>query len=113
MHQVGYLQPFTFDYENLHARVAPGGVRAVQSGQFGAHVPFPLRWLGVSLHYRKPDRPGTLYFGLVRDPQAALYNIDRLAFRYSTSPAFQVPPGDEPLFRAYFEVARFTDRPLV
>ncbi|MFF1651503.1 hypothetical protein [Streptomyces sp. NPDC058240] len=43
-----------------------------------AHTPrVPLRWLEVSLHHKKPDRPGTLYFGVVRDPRAVLYNTDR------------------------------------
>ncbi|WP_326770713.1 hypothetical protein OG978_44195 (plasmid) [Streptomyces sp. NBC_01591] len=108
------MEPFTFDYENLHARVDRGVFELFNLDSSAHTFRVPLRWLGVSLHHKKPDRPGTLYFGVVRDPQAALYNTDRLAFRHSTSPALQVPPGDEPLFRAYFtEVARLADRPVV
>ncbi|MEW1858799.1 MULTISPECIES: hypothetical protein [unclassified Streptomyces] len=48
------------------------------------------------------------------DPNAAPYGTDPAAFRYSASPAFRVPTGDEPLFRAYFtEVAALADRRVV
>ncbi|MEU8186138.1 hypothetical protein [Micromonospora carbonacea] len=108
-------EPLTFDYENLHVRVDRGVFELFFLDGSGADHTFrvPLRWLGVALYYKKPGKPGTLSFGIVRDPRSALYTTDRLAFRYSTSPAFQVPPGDEALFRTYFtEVARLADRPV-
>ncbi|KXK60315.1 hypothetical protein AWW66_19545 [Micromonospora rosaria] len=108
-------EPLTFDYENLHVRVDRGVFELFTLDGSPAEHTFrvPLRWLGVSLHYKKPDKPGTLSFGIVRDPRSALYNTDRLAFRYSTSPGCRVPPGDEALFRAYLtEVARLAGRPV-
>ncbi|GAA2800913.1 hypothetical protein GCM10010441_27240 [Kitasatospora paracochleata] len=106
------MDPFTFDYEDLHLRVDRGVFELF--GPRGSELRVPLRWLGALVHYKKPDRPGTLLIGTVRDPDAALYGTDRAAFWYSTSPAFQVPPDDEPLFRAYFtEVAALADRRVV
>ncbi|WP_326614265.1 hypothetical protein OIE62_01340 [Streptomyces scopuliridis] len=47
----------------------------------------------------------------MRDPNAALYGTDRLAFSYRHSPVVRVPSGDEPLFREYFaQVAALADR---
>ncbi|MFB7210496.1 hypothetical protein [Streptomyces sp. NPDC056255] len=55
-----------------------------------------------------------MFIGTVRDPNAVLYGTGQAAFWCSTSPAFRVPPGDEPLFRAYFtEVAALADRRVV
>ncbi|KOU56452.1 hypothetical protein ADK57_42455 [Streptomyces sp. MMG1533] len=74
----------------------------------------PLRWLGALVHCKKPNQPGQLFIGSVRDPNAALYGTAPAAFCYSTSPAFRVPHGDELLFRAYLtEVAGLADRRVV
>ncbi|WP_416978875.1 hypothetical protein [Streptomyces sp. T028] len=74
----------------------------------------PLQRLGVLVHFKKPDKPGKLLIGAVRDPNAALYGTDQAAFVYTTSPSFLVPPGDEPLFRVYFtEVAALAERRVV
>ncbi|MGY3061760.1 hypothetical protein ACVWZD_006058 [Streptomyces sp. TE3672] len=103
------MEPLTFDYENLHLRVDRGVFELFTMGRSELRV--PLRWLGALVHYKKPARPGQLFIGTVRDPNAVLYGTDQAAFWYSTSPAFRVPPGDEPLFRAYFtEVAALADR---
>lgn len=105
------MDPLTLDYEDMHLRVDRGVFEL-----FGLSTPdntyrVPLRWLGVLVHYKKPDRPGKLFFGVVPDPNAALYGTDQAAFQCYTSPAFRVPPGDEPLFRTYFtEVAALADR---
>lgn len=111
----GYLpamDPLTFDYENLHLRVDRGVFE--QFGPHGSELRVPLPRLGALVHYKKPDRPGQLFIGTVRDPNAALYGTDRAAFWYSTTPAFRVPPADEPLFRAYFtRVAALADRRVV
>ncbi|MEV7284396.1 hypothetical protein AB0O01_07480 [Streptomyces sp. NPDC093252] len=106
------MEPLTFDYDYLHLRLEHGVFELFGFGRSELRV--PLRWLGALVHYKKPDRPGELFIGTVRDPGAALYGTDRAAFRYSTSPSFRVPPGDEPLFRAYFtEVAALADRRVV
>lgn len=106
------MEPLSFDYENLHLRVDRGVFELFTMGRSELRV--PLRWLGALVHYKKPARPGQLFIGTVRDPSAVLYGTDRDAFWYSTSPAFRVPPGDEPLFRAYFtEVAALADRRVV
>ncbi|MEV7601853.1 hypothetical protein AB0O91_31265 [Kitasatospora sp. NPDC089797] len=106
------MDPLTFDYENLHLRVDQGVFELFDAGRSELRV--PLRWLGALVHYKKTGKPGELFIGTVRDPDAPLYGTDPAAFRYSTSPAFRVPPADEPLFRAYFtEVARLADRRAV
>ncbi|MFJ9693894.1 hypothetical protein [Kitasatospora sp. NPDC101183] len=106
------MEPLTFDYEDLHLRVDRGVFEQFGAGRSELRV--PLRWLGALVHYRKPDRPGQLFIGTVRDLGAPLYGTDPGAFQYSTSPAFRVPAADEPLFRAYFaEVARIADRRVV
>lgn len=106
--------PLTFDYEYPHLRVDRGVFELFSPSRPGNTFRVPLRWLGALVHYKKPDRPGKLLIGSVRDPNAALYGTDQAAFWYSTSPACQVPPGDEPLFRAYFtEVAALADRRVV
>ncbi|MFE9445375.1 hypothetical protein ACFYO2_41985 [Streptomyces sp. NPDC006602] len=106
------MDPLTFDYEDLHLRVDRGVFELF--GARGSELRVPLPRLGALVHYKKSDRPGKLFIGTVRDPNAALYGTDQAAFWYSTSPAFQVPPGDEPLFRAYFtEVAALADRRVV
>ncbi|MGW0940536.1 hypothetical protein [Streptomyces sp. NPDC002666] len=106
------MEPLTFDYENLHLRVDRGVFELFTMGRSELRV--PLRWLGVLVHYRKSARPGQLFIGTVRDPSAALYGTDQAAFWYSTSPAFRVPPGDEPLFRGYFtQVAALAFRRVV
>lgn len=52
-----------------------------------------------------------LFFGIVRDPSSALYGTARFDLRFAGSEAVQVPPGDEPLFRAGFsQVAVLADR---
>ncbi|MFE2943765.1 hypothetical protein ACFXKG_32635 [Streptomyces sp. NPDC059255] len=108
------MDPLTFDYEDLHLRVDRGVFELFGLGSPTDTVRVPLRWLGALVHYKKPDRPGKLFLGVVRDPNAALYGTDPAAFRYTTSPAFRVPPSDEPLFRAYFtEVAALADRRVV
>ncbi|MFJ8856501.1 hypothetical protein [Streptomyces sp. NPDC102437] len=102
----------TFDYENLHLRMDRGVFELFSMGRSELRV--PLRWLGALVHYKKPDKPGQLVIGTVRDPNAALYGTDPAAFWYTTSPAFRVPPGDEPLFRTYFtEVAVAADRRVI
>ncbi|MFI6642485.1 hypothetical protein [Streptomyces sp. NPDC050504] len=106
------MEPLTFDYDTLHLRVDRGVFELFTTGRSELRV--PLRWLGALVHYKKPSRPGQLYIGTVRDPNTALYGTDPAAFWYSTSPAFRVPHGDEPLFRAYFtEVATLADRRVV
>ncbi|WP_424862704.1 hypothetical protein [Streptomyces sp. MMS24-I29] len=106
------MDPLTFDYMDLHLRVDRGVFELFSVGRSELRV--PLRWLGVLVHYKKPDKPGQLFIGTVRDLNAVLYGTDAAAFWYSTSPAFRVPPGDEPLFRAYFtEVAALADRRVV
>ncbi|MET8977063.1 hypothetical protein ABZX85_15715 [Streptomyces sp. NPDC004539] len=108
------MEPLTFDYENLHLRVDRGVFEQFDLDSSASSFRTPLAWLGATVHFKKPDRPGTLYVGVVRDPRAALYGTDRLGFRYATSPSFQVPPGDEALFRAYFtQVALLADRAVV
>ncbi|MEU1299164.1 hypothetical protein [Streptomyces shenzhenensis] len=110
------MDPLTFDYENLHVRVDRGVFELFPlSGSGMPHtLRVPLRWLGVRVHYKKPDKPGELIFGVVHDPNAALYGTDLAAFRYSSTEAARVPHGDEPLFRAYFtEVAALANRPVV
>ncbi|HEY9327504.1 MAG TPA: hypothetical protein VIS09_04570 [Streptomyces sp.] len=106
------MESLTFDYEDLHLRVDRGVFEQFSMGRSELRV--PLRWLGALVHYKKPARPGQLFIGTVRESSAALYGTDRAAFWYSTSPAFRVPPGDEPLFRSYFtEVAALADRRVV
>ncbi|MGW2542096.1 hypothetical protein ACWC5I_14795 [Kitasatospora sp. NPDC001574] len=106
------MELLTFDHESLHLRVDRGVFELFSRGRSELRV--PLRWLGALVYYKKPDRPGQLFIGTVRDPDAALYGTDRAAFWYSTSPEFRVPPGDEPLFRGYFtEVAALVDRRVV
>lgn len=108
------MEPLTFDYETLHLRVDRGVFELFGLDSIEHTFRVPLRWLGVLVHYKKPDRPGELFFGVVRDPSAALYGTDPLAFRYRTSPAVRVPHSDEPLFREYFtEVATLVERPVV
>ncbi|AXG81908.1 hypothetical protein [Streptomyces paludis] len=105
------MDPLTFDYENLHLRVDRGVFELfpLDGIEYGFRV--PLRWLGALVLYKKPDRPGELILGVVRDPDTVLYGTDRLAFRYRNTQAVRVPPGDEPLFRAYFtEVAALAGR---
>lgn len=113
----GYLlamDPLTFDYEDLHLRVDRGVFELFYLASPANTFRVPLRWLGALVHYKKPNQPGKLSIGSVRDPNAALYGTDQAAFWYSTSPAFRVPHGDEPLFRAYFtEVAALADRRMV
>ncbi|WP_031069271.1 hypothetical protein [Streptomyces sp. NRRL WC-3742] len=104
-------EPLTFDYEDLHLRVDRGVLEVFSRGRSELRV--PLRWVGALVQYKKPDKPGQLFIGTVRDPNALLYGTDPAAFQYSTSPAFRVPRADEPLFRTYFtEVARLADRPM-
>ncbi|MEV4557867.1 hypothetical protein AB0K51_12800 [Kitasatospora sp. NPDC049285] len=106
------MEPLTFDYESLHLRVDRGVFELFARGS--SELRTPLRWLGVLVHYKKPDRPGELFIGTVRDPNTALYGTDRAAFWYSTTPEFRVPLHEEPLFRAYFtEVAALADRRVV
>lgn len=113
----GYLpamDPLTFDYEYLHLRVDRGVLEQFSLSRPENTFRVPLRWLGALVDYKKPNKPGKLLIGSVRDPNAALYGTDRAAFWYSESPSFLVPPGDEPLFRAYFtEVAALADRRVV
>ncbi|MFE9885118.1 hypothetical protein [Streptomyces scopuliridis] len=105
------MDPLTFDYESLHLRVDRGVFELFDMGTPDHTFRVPLRWLGVLVHYKKPDKPGELFFGVVRDPNAALYGTDRLAFSYRHSPVVRVPSGDEPLFREYFaQVAALADR---
>lgn len=105
------MDPLTFDYENLHLRVDRGVFELFNLDSAESTFRIPLHWLGMLVHYKKPDKPGELFFGVVREPHAALYGTDRLAFRYRYCPAVRVPPGDEPLFRAYFtQVAMLADR---
>lgn len=50
----------------------------------------------------------------MRDPSSALYGTAPFDFRFAGSEAVQVPPGDEPLFRACFsQVAVLADRRVV
>ncbi|MFF5336069.1 hypothetical protein [Streptomyces sp. NPDC013181] len=106
------MDPLTFDYEDLHLRVDRGVFDLF--GTRGSELRVPLSRLGALVFHTKPEKPGQLFIGTVRDPNAALYGTDPAAFQYSTSPAFRVPPGDEPLFRAYFtEVALLADRRVV
>ncbi|MFJ1616132.1 MULTISPECIES: hypothetical protein [unclassified Streptomyces] len=108
------MEPLAFDYEDLHLRVDRGVFELFNLGTAEHTFRVPLPWLGALVHYKKPGKPGQLFFGVVRDPNAALYGTDRLAFRFASSPAVQVPPGDEPLFRAYFtEVAALAGRRVV
>ncbi|MBP5941859.1 hypothetical protein [Streptomyces acidiscabies] len=105
------MEPLTFDYDYLHFRVDRGVFEQFSLAAPAQGFRIPLRWLGATIHYKKPGRPGKLYVGSVRDPGAALYGTDRLAFSYSSSPSFEIPPVDEALFRAYFtEVAALADR---
>lgn len=105
------MDPITFDYADLHLRVDRGVFELFNLNIAEHTFRVPLRWLGVLVYYKKPDKPGELFFGVVRDPSSALYGTDRLAFRFASSPAVRVPPRDEPLFRAYFtEVAAMADR---
>lgn len=105
------MDPLTFDYEGLHLRVDRGVFELFDLGTPDHTLRVPLRWLGVLVHYKKPGRPGELFFGVVRDPNAALYGADLLAFRYRHSPVVRVPSGDEPLFREYFaQVAALAGR---
>ncbi|MET8830578.1 hypothetical protein ABZX40_35085 [Streptomyces sp. NPDC004610] len=106
------MEPLTFDYESWHLRVDRGVFELFARGRSELRV--PLRWLGALVLHKKPDRPGQVFIGTVKDPNAALYGTDRTAFWYSTTPEFRIPPGDEPLFRAYFtEVATLADRRVV
>ncbi len=104
-----------FEYGDLHLRADRGVFELfdlASGGEGGFRV--PLRWLGVLAYYKKPDKPGQLFFGVVRDPEAALYGTDRSVFRYNTSPVVRVPPGDEVLFREYFTgVAALVGRRVV
>lgn len=113
----GYLpamDPLTFDYEDLHLRVDRGVFELFYLTNPASTFRVPLRWLGALVHYKKPNQPGKLSIGSVRDPNAALYGTDPAAFWYSASPAFRVPHNDERLFRAYFtEVAALADRRVV
>ncbi|MCX4851322.1 hypothetical protein [Streptomyces sp. NBC_00893] len=86
------MDPLTFDYEVLHLRMDRGVFELFSAGRSELRV--PLRWLGALVHYKKPDKPGKLFIGTVRDPNAALYGTDPAAFWYTTSPAFRVPPGE-------------------
>lgn len=105
------MDPLTFEYGDLHLRVDRGVFELFNLATAEHTFRVPLRWLGVLVHYKKPEKPGQLFFGVVRDPNAALYGTDRLAFRFASSPAVQVPPADETLFRAYFtQVATLADR---
>ncbi|MFJ5720974.1 hypothetical protein [Streptomyces sp. NPDC093149] len=105
------MDPLTFDYANLHLRVDRGVFELFNLDSAEHTFRVPLRWLGVLVHYKKPDKPGELFFGVVRDPSSVLYGTDRLAFRFAHSPAVRVPHGEERLFRAYFsEVAVLADR---
>ncbi|NEA52958.1 hypothetical protein G3I60_01885 [Streptomyces sp. SID13666] len=105
------MDPLTFDYGDLHLRVDRGVFELFNLASAEHTFRVPLRWLGALVHYKKPDKPGQLFFGVVRDPSAALYGTDRLAFRFASSPAVQVPPADEMLFRTYFtDVATLADR---
>ncbi|WP_326594935.1 hypothetical protein [Streptomyces sp. NBC_01803] len=113
------MEPLAFDYEDLHLRGDRGVFELFDLGSAGHAFRVPPRWLGAlahykSAHYKKPEKPGELFFGVVRDPNAALYGTDRLAFRFAGSQAVRVPPGDEPLFRAYFtQVAALAGRRVV
>ncbi|MFI0795851.1 hypothetical protein ACH4OY_24675 [Micromonospora rubida] len=105
------MEPLAFDYENLHLRVDRGVFELFNLDSSEHTFRVPLRWLGALVYYKKPDKPGELFFGVVRDPNAPLYGTDRLAFRFANSPAVRVPPGDEPMFREYFtRVAALADR---
>ena len=108
------MDVLTFDCENLHLRVDRGVFELFNLASPESTLRVPPRRLGVLVDHRKPDKPGEVFFGVVRDPNAALYGTDRLAFRYRYSPALRVPSGDEPLFRAYFtQVAALADRRVV
>ncbi|MCT9082896.1 hypothetical protein [Streptomyces fulvoviolaceus] len=108
------MDPLAFDYENLHLRVDRGVFELFDLDAAEHTFRVPLRRLGVLAHYKKPDKPGELLFGVVRDPDAALYGTDRVAFKFSSSQAVRVPPGDEPLFREHFaQVAALADRRVV
>ncbi|WP_416972995.1 hypothetical protein [Streptomyces sp. 4F14] len=108
------MEPLTFDYDYLHLRVDRGIFEQFSLATPADSFRIPLRWLGATILYKKPAKPGKLYIGSVRDPGAALYGTDRQAFWYSTSPSFEIPPADEALFRAYFsEVAALADRRVV
>ncbi|MEU3459381.1 hypothetical protein ABZ721_05415 [Streptomyces sp. NPDC006733] len=105
------MDPLTFDYEDLHLRVDRGVFEFfdLTAGEHTFRV--PLRRLGALVLYKKPAKPGQVFFGTVGDPDVALYGTDPRAFRFSTSPVVRVPAGDEPLFRAYFtQVATLADR---
>ncbi|MEU1520294.1 hypothetical protein ABZ490_50760 [Streptomyces sp. NPDC005811] len=110
------MDPLTFDYEDLHVRVDRGVFELFPlTGSGMPHtLRIPLHRLGVLVHYKKPNKPGELTFGVVRDPNAALYGTDLAAFGYTSTEAVRVPRGDEPLFRAYFtEVAALAGRRVV
>ncbi|MDV9173639.1 hypothetical protein R6V09_26505 [Streptomyces sp. W16] len=108
------MDPLTFDYENLHVRVDRGVFELFPLDGIEHGFRVPLSWLGALVHYKKPDTPGELILGVVRDPHAALYGTERLAFRYRSTQVVRVPKSDEPLFRAYFtEVAALADRRVV
>ncbi|MGM1059597.1 hypothetical protein [Saccharothrix sp. Mg75] len=108
------MDPLTLDYEDLHLRVDRGVFELFDLALAEHTFRVPLRWLGAVVHYKKPDKPGRLVFGVVRDPNAALYGTDRSAFRYTNTQSTEVPAGDEPLFREYFtRVAALAERRVV
>ncbi|BCL33364.1 hypothetical protein ACFFS2_29615 [Streptomyces aurantiacus] len=110
------MEPLTFDYEDLHVRVDRGVFELfpLRGSDMPHTLRVPLHRLGVLVHYKKPNKPGDLIFGVVGDPKAALYGTDLAAFGYSSTTAARVPRSDEPLFRAYFtEVAALADRQAV
>ncbi|MEU3657363.1 hypothetical protein AB0E67_32175 [Streptomyces sp. NPDC032161] len=105
------MDPLAFDYENPHVRVDRGVFELFPLNSIETTLRVPPPWLGALVDYKKPDKPGELISGVVRDPQAAHYGTDRSAFRYRYTQAVRVPNGDEPLFRAYFtEVAAPAER---
>lgn len=110
------MDPLTFDYEDLHVRVDRGVFELfpLRGSGMPHTLRVPLHRLGVLVHYKKPNKPGELIFGVVRDPNAALYGTDLAAFGYTSTEAVRVPQSDEPLFRAYFtEVAALVGRRVV
>lgn len=109
------MEPLTFDYEDLHVRVDRGVFELFPlRGSGMPQLRIPLHRLGVLVHYKKPNKPGDLVFGVVGDPNTALYGTDLAAFGYSSTTPARVPRSDEPLLRAYFtEVAALADRRVV
>ncbi|GLZ43770.1 hypothetical protein [Actinokineospora sp. NBRC 105648] len=105
------MEPLELEYEHLLLRL-DRGVFEVFSYPCaeGADFRVPVRWLAVSLEYRKPDR-GRIHFGTMRGPTALLYGAasDALSFHYR--PALVIPSAHERLFGDYFTaVARVAGR---